>query len=84
MKGSLFALTIPTLMEVETLTKSSREREPEVLKHPNRPMSTPQIAEQLVVSASTVWTHVKNIYRKLGAFGRLAAVRRAQELSLLV
>ena len=84
MKGSLFTLTIPTLMDGETLTEPLSERELEVLKHPNGPISTPQIAEQLVVSASTVRTHIKNIHGKLGAQGRYAAVRRAQELSLPV
>lgn len=84
MKGSLFTSTIPTLMEGETLNEPLSEGELEALKHPNGPMSTPQMAEQLVVSASTVWTHVKGMCGKLAAYGRYAAVRRAQELSLLV
>lgn len=58
-------------------------RELEVLHHLDGPLSTPEIAEELVVSANTVRTHIKSIYGKLGAHGRSAAVRRARELSLL-
>ena len=56
MKGSLFTFTIATLVEGETITEPLNEREQEVLKHPTRPISTPQIAEQPALSASTVWT----------------------------
>jgi len=55
------------------------ERELEVLRHLNGPLSTPEIAEQLVVSANTVRTHIKNIFGKLGVHGRSAAVWRAHE-----
>ncbi len=79
-----FTLTIPTLVQGQTLTEPLSERELEVLKHPNGPMSTAQAAEQLTVSASTVRTHVKNIYSKLGVHGRYAAVRQARLLRLLV
>jgi DNA-binding NarL/FixJ family response regulator len=42
--------------------------------------STHDIAEQLVLSTATVYGHVKNIVRKLGATSRAEAVARAQEL----
>ncbi|MCJ7583818.1 MAG: LuxR C-terminal-related transcriptional regulator [Anaerolineales bacterium] len=60
------------------------ERELEVLQQLNSYLSTPEIANLLVVSANTVRTHIKNIYGKLGVHGRSAAVRRAMELDLLV
>jgi LuxR family maltose regulon positive regulatory protein len=59
------------------------ERELEVLRNLNGPLSTPEIAEQLIVSANTVRTHIKNIYGKLGVHGRSGAVKRAVELGLL-
>jgi LuxR family maltose regulon positive regulatory protein len=37
----------------------------------------------LCVSANTVKTHVKNVYRKLGVSRRRDAVRRAQEVGLI-
>ena len=43
----------------------------------------PDIARELAVSLSTVRTHTKNIYAKLGVNSRRAAVRRAAELGLL-
>ncbi len=65
------------------LVEPLSDRELEVLRHLDGPLSTPEIAEELVVSANTVRTHIKSIYGKLGAHGRSAAVRRARELSLL-
>ncbi len=71
------------LPAAELLIEPLSERELEVLRILNGPLSTPEIAEQLVVSANTVRTHIKNIYGKLGVHGRSGAVRRARELALL-
>ena len=68
----------------ETLIEPLSARELEVLRNLNGPLSTPEIAEQLVVSANTVRTHIKNIYGKLDVHGRSGAVRRGKELRLLV
>ena len=46
-------------------------------------LSRPQIATELSVSVNTVSTHIRNIYAKLGAADRSAAVHRARELRLL-
>jgi len=46
-------------------------------------MTRPEIARELYVSINTVNTHVRNIYAKLDARSRSAAVRRARELRLL-
>lgn len=42
-----------------------------------------QIAEEMVISASTVRTHIGHIYRKLAVHRRNQAVQRARELGLL-
>ncbi len=68
---------------IDGLVEPLSERELEVLHRLDGPLSTPEIAETLVVSANTVRTHIKSIYGKLGAHGRSAAVRRAHELGLL-
>ena len=59
------------------------ERELEVLRLLSTDLSGPDIARELVVSLNTVRTHTKNIYAKLGANSRRAAVRRGAELDLL-
>jgi LuxR family maltose regulon positive regulatory protein len=59
------------------------DREPTVLRLLASELTGPSIARELTVSLNTVRTHTKNIYMKLGVNNRRAAVRRAQELSLL-
>jgi LuxR family maltose regulon positive regulatory protein len=76
--------SITPIPSSETLIEHLSERELEVLLHLNSYLSTPEIADLLVVSANTVRTHIKNIYGKLGVHGRSGAVKRATELGLLV
>jgi LuxR family maltose regulon positive regulatory protein len=59
------------------------ERELEVLTLLAAGKSNRQIASELFVAASTVKTHIKNIYRKLDVRNRTQAVSRAGELGLL-
>ena len=59
------------------------ERELEVLRLLGTDLNGPEIARELIVSLSTLRTHTKNIYTKLGVNNRRAAVRRAEELDLL-
>jgi LuxR family maltose regulon positive regulatory protein len=59
------------------------EREQVVLRYLPTLMSNPEIAGELFVSVNTVKTHLKSIYRKLGASHRREAVRRARELRLI-
>jgi len=65
------------------LVEPLSERELEVLRLLNTPLSQPEIAERLYVSINTVRTHVKHVYEKLGVHARTAAVERAEELGLL-
>jgi LuxR family transcriptional regulator, maltose regulon positive regulatory protein len=67
----------------DALIEPLSEREREILRHLNGPLSTPEIAGELIVSPNTVRTHIKNIYGKLGVHGRSGAVKRARELALL-
>ncbi|MEY9847411.1 LuxR C-terminal-related transcriptional regulator [Streptacidiphilus sp. MAP5-3] len=64
---------------VEPLT----ERESAVLRQAAQMLSTEEIAAELYVSANTVKTHLKSIYRKLCVTRRSEAVHRAQDLGLL-
>ena len=46
-------------------------------------LSAPEIAGELSVSTSTVKTHMRNLYTKLGAHSRAEAVASARALDLL-
>ncbi len=54
-----------------------------VLRYLPTNLSRPQIATELSVSVNTVSTHIRNIYAKLGAVDRSAAIHRARQLRLL-
>jgi LuxR family maltose regulon positive regulatory protein len=47
-------------------------------------LSAPEIAAQLYLSTSTVKTHMRHIYAKLGVHTRTEAVAKARERGLLV
>jgi LuxR family maltose regulon positive regulatory protein len=64
---------------LEPLSKS----EIRVLRYLPTHLSAPEIAAELSVSVSTVKTHLRNLYAKLGAHQRTAAVERARALGLL-
>ena len=67
----------------QSLVEPLSERELEVLRLLASDLDGPGIADQLVVGLSTVRTHTKSIYAKLGVNSRRAAVRRGEELGLL-
>jgi DNA-binding CsgD family transcriptional regulator len=63
----------------EPLTQS----ETRVLRYLPTHMGAPEIAAELYLSANTVRTHLRHLYRKLGAHSRQEAVQRARAIGLL-
>ena len=59
-------------------------RELEILRLMATGLSNVEIAQQLVVTHTTIKTHVNNLYRKLDARNRVEALARARQIGLLV
>jgi LuxR family maltose regulon positive regulatory protein len=59
------------------------EREREILLFVAAGLSNQEVAERLVISITTVKTHVGNIFKKLGVTSRTQAVARAEGMGLL-
>jgi LuxR family maltose regulon positive regulatory protein len=59
------------------------DSETRVLRYLPTHLSAPEIAGELSVSTSTVKTHLRNMYAKLGTHSRAGAVERARALGLL-
>ncbi len=64
---------------IEPLSK----RELEVLRMLRTELNAPEIADHLHIAVTTMRTHTKNIYSKLGVHSRFEAVAKAEELDLL-
>jgi LuxR family maltose regulon positive regulatory protein len=67
----------------KALIEPLSDRELDVLRLLGTDLAGPEIARELVVSLSTVRSHTKSIYAKLGVNNRRSAVTRAEELDLL-
>ncbi len=67
----------------QPLIEPLSDRELDVLRYLPSNLTTPEIADEMMISINTVRTHIKNIYQKLGVHKRSEAVRRAQEVKLL-
>lgn len=65
--------------QTEALTK----RETEVLRLLATDSTIPEIANLLVISTGTLQTHIKRVYRKLGAHSRYEAVTRGKDSGLI-
>ena len=67
----------------QPLEEPLSERELDVLRLLASDLDGPGIAAELVIGLSTVRSHTKSIYAKLGVNSRRAAVRRGEELGLM-
>jgi LuxR family transcriptional regulator, maltose regulon positive regulatory protein len=79
LRGSSLPARDDTLLAAEELSPT----ELRVLRYLPTNLSRPEIAGELSVSVNTVNTHIRNIYAKLQAPNRSAAVERARRLRLL-
>lgn len=78
----LAAYELPEAPPQQSLETFS-ERELEVLRLLAASLESAEIAEKLVISANTVRTHIKHLYRKLNAHSRYEAILQARALKLL-
>jgi LuxR family maltose regulon positive regulatory protein len=78
-----FAPTSGSAPATTGLIEPLSERERDVLRLLATELDGPGIAAELVVGLSTVRSHTKSIYGKLGVHSRGAAVRRARDLGLI-
>lgn len=78
-----FDLQIEKAPAHHDLVEPLSERELEVLRHIARGCSNQEIAAELIISLSTVKSHARNIYGKLGVKNRTEAVARARLYGLL-
>jgi DNA-binding NarL/FixJ family response regulator len=60
------------------------EQEARIVKLITVGLSNKEIATQLNISAETVKSHIKNLYRKLDVNNRVQALQRAKELNILI
>ena len=67
----------------QSLAEPLTDREEEVLRLLRGSLSRREIAQQLFLSANTIKTHARAIYRKLGVSTRQEAVERARETGIL-
>ncbi len=76
---------VPSTDELDrrSLAATISQREQELLAVLAEGLTNREIAARLVLEESTIRTHLRNIYRKLGVNSRLQAVQRARELQLL-
>jgi LuxR family maltose regulon positive regulatory protein len=76
-------VTASSRARVDGLAEPLTAREIEILRLIAAGMQNQEIADHLVISLATVKRHIANVYGKLGAGHRTAAVARATELRLL-
>jgi LuxR family transcriptional regulator, maltose regulon positive regulatory protein len=79
----LRGISVPSTDRALTQPEQLSPSELRVLRYLPTNMTRPEIARELYVSINTVNTHIRNIYAKLDARSRSAAVQRARGLRIL-
>ena len=82
-RGMFAGLPPARVGELAALAEPLSESELRVLRYLPSNLSAPDIAGELFVSTSTVKTHMRHVYEKLGVHRRTEAVERARDLGLL-
>jgi LuxR family maltose regulon positive regulatory protein len=87
--GLAVPVTVPTPRDAPddappVIVEQLSNRERDVLRRVGEMLDTADIAAEMYISVNTVKTHLKSIFRKLGASDRREAVRRARQLNLLL
>jgi len=72
-----------TLNETEVANHNLSKRELEVLQLMAEGLSNDEIAQRLFLSLSTIKTHSRNLFEKLGVSRRTQAIDKAKKLSII-
>jgi LuxR family maltose regulon positive regulatory protein len=76
-------VNLPPVSALPSLVEPLSGRELEVLRLLRSSLTVPEMAAELYVAESTVRSHIKSIYGKLGVHRRIEAVQRAEALGLV-
>jgi LuxR family maltose regulon positive regulatory protein len=74
---------LPPQFKTFGLVEPLSDRELQVLRLMDSELSSPEIADELIIAVSTVRSHIKNIYSKLGVHSRYEAVEKAREMDII-
>ena len=73
----------PSRRNLSVLVEPLSDREMDVLRLLETPMTSNEIADALYIAVSTARVHIKHIYAKLGVNRRFEAVAKAKDLQIL-
>ena len=74
---------VQPIAQAAPLLEPLSERELQVLRLLDSPLTSEAIGRELYISTNTVRTHIKNIYAKLGVNRRVEAVQLAKKIKLM-
>ncbi|WP_456460572.1 response regulator [Lutibacter sp.] len=82
---TLNLLRNPTLLKNDSLIEKIKltNRETDILEHLSKGLIYNEIAENLIISPSTVRKHIENIYKKLQVHNKMEAVYKAKKHKLI-
>jgi len=82
-RAEQLALRLASRKRPQPLAEPLTEREEEVLRLLRGTLSLREIGQELFLSANTIKTHARAIYRKLGVSTRQEAVERGHQMGIL-